>query len=167
MVYFLFFFTNLFGDFDYPVYFAALLAWYILECTPQVKFLKGQKTEYKKHTWQKPLGIGFAVWVIVVILSTVIAAVFGPPHLDRSSPQAYEQSCRDITEYLINEYMKPLEVKEFRDGLSAEDKEQVEAFKRLMLLLAVGSRGELNKLDGWDAEELLNYAYIKLQKEKQ
>lgn len=166
LFYILFFFTSLFGDFDYLVHLAALVAWYVLECKPQVKFLKEQKLQYEKRPWLKPLGIGFVIWLIVVILSVIITAVFGAPRLDRSSPEAYNESCQVITEYLAEKYIKPLEQKEFRGELSNQDKEQVEAFKRLMLLLAVGSKGELNDLEGWDADQLLDYAHRKLQEEQ-
>lgn len=166
LLYFLFFFTGLFDDFDYLVHLAALIIWYILECKPQVKFLKEQKLQYEKRPWLKPLGIGFAIWLIVVILSIIITAIFGAPRLDRSSPEAYNESCQVITEYLAEKYVKPLEQKEFRGELSNQDKEQVEAFKRLMLLLAVGNKGELNELEGWDADQLLDYAHKKLQEEQ-
>ncbi len=145
---------------------AALVVWYVLECRSQVKFLKEQELQYKKRPWLKPLGIGFAILLIAIVLSIIFPVVFGAPRLDRSSPEAYNESCRAITEYLVEEYMKPLEQKEFRGELSAQDEEQVKAFKRLMLLLAVGNKKELNDLDGWDADQLLDYAHRKLQGER-
>ena len=44
LLYFLFFFTGLFDDFDYLVHLAALIIWYILECKPQVKFKRAEAT---------------------------------------------------------------------------------------------------------------------------
>lgn len=162
--YLLYFFLPWFDDYSYLAFIIPLLAWYFVEGRLQATYLKRTRIKYKKKPWLKPILIGIAGVVAALLLATIGDATLGTPRLDRSSPEAYEESFQEISKYLIEKKIKPLQLKEFRgEAITKSELEDVAAFKRLMLLLGFGSNAELNQLDSSNANELLEYARKKLQ----
>lgn len=141
------------------VYLLALASWYFMECRLQVKYFTENKIDYQRKNWKsvipKAAGILVGVWIIFVI----IANLFGGPTLDYSSPQAYRESCKEIMEYLGEEFGG----KEFGEKLQNNNLTEEEQ-KSLAQVIVLGAfldhehdENLKETIDGMSAYELLEF----------
>ena len=145
------------------LYLLTLVAWYFIECRPQIQYLTENKIDYQKKNWKslapKAAGILIGAWILFMILFVVIGNLFGGPTLDYSSSETYRKSCKEIMVYLAEE----IGGKEFGKKLQNNDlTEEEEKILAQVIVLGVFLDSEHDEnlkeaIDGMSAYELLDF----------
>ena len=150
-------------DFCGGLYLLAFVAWYLMECRQQVKYLAENRIGYQKKNWKsiapKAAVILVGIWLIFIIVGTF----FGGPSLDCSSNKAFMESGETIIKYIKDDIgAEELAEKAKFGDLTESEEEQIKRFYKLQMFFAIYKPNNLSKeivqeIDGMSASELLDY----------
>lgn len=138
---------------------AALAGWYFAECRAQIKYLAENKLDCQQQKWKPLIQKAACVWAAAMILCFIILALCGGggPTLDYSSPEAYRQSCKEIMEYLGEEFKEKHKGKN-SDDLTEKEKKEIAQVVVLGAFLDYEHDNNLKKtIDGMSAHKLLKF----------
>ena len=124
-----------------------------------MKYLTDNKLDFQKKSWKtlvpKAAGILVGVWLFF----TIIGLIFAGPTLDYSSSESYRKSCKEIMDYLAEEFGG----KEFAKKLQNNDLTEEEK-KELAQVIVLGAfldckhdKNLRETIDGMSAHELLEF----------
>lgn len=139
-----------------------LLAWYLIECRAQVKYLKSQSIPYEKRKWLEPMGRALPIGLAVFILSTTLTYFAWSPVLVTTSEAAYRKSSQKVLLYLDKKHLEPLRQKERAGTLTEDDLKKAQAIQYLSIQLQ-NKNTKIRENYFWSTQALLDYATTQLE----
>jgi len=166
VLYFILLFTPWLEDWATGLETVSLVLWYLLECRFQVKWIKNREIHYVKQSWLEPLSIGVPLTLGILIISIILYFFTGAPILITTSPTAYQKSRSEILEYFNDTRIKPLQIKESEGDLKTNDYKEIQALKYAIQLIQNGTKQELENIEFYNANKIVDYAREKQEESK-
>ena len=160
--YMLLYFTEWLATIDLYLEIGLLLAWYLIECRVQAKYLSYQRLQYEKRKWLEPMSKALPIGLAVFIISTTLTYFAWSPVLVTTSDAAYQKTCRKVLQYLDKKHLAPLRQKEQAGTMTEDDWKKAQEIQYLAQQLKTGN-AEIREVSFWSTQALLNYAHDQLK----